>query len=252
MIEIEKSKQLNDLIFKYKSENKTIGFVPTMGALHKGHLSLISESKLKCDITVVSIFVNPTQFNDKSDLDKYPRTLENDLSLLNKLDCDIVFVPSTKEMYPKEDSREFDFGFLETVMEGANRPGHFNGVAQIVSKLFDIVMPDYAFFGKKDFQQVAVINSLVKINKYAIKIIACPIKREESGLAMSSRNERLNKTDRNKAAFINKTINKSVELSKNLSVSQVNEFVANEFDKTAKKLKYIKESMSLIKIKKLN
>jgi len=229
MIQIEKSQEIKSLISEYKSEGKIIGFVPTMGALHDGHLSLIAESKKQCDVTVVSIFVNPTQFNDKSDLEKYPRTLEADLSLLQDLKCDIVFTPDVDEMYPEEDSRTFDFGFLETVMEGANRPGHFNGVAQIVSKLFDIVQPNKAFFGKKDFQQVAIINSLVKNYNYSIDIVACPIKRELSGLAMSSRNELLSADDRREAAFINKLITKSVELSKSKSVSEVKAFVEAEF-----------------------
>jgi len=231
MIKIEKIKEIKSLISKLKSENKTIGFVPTMGALHEGHLSLIRESKKQCDATVVSIFVNPTQFNDKSDLEKYPRTLEADLVLLQNLECDIVFTPDVDEMYPEEDTRDFDFGFLETVMEGANRPGHFNGVAQIVSKLFDIVEPDFAFFGKKDFQQVAIINSLVENYNYNVKIIACPIKRENSGLAMSSRNERLTKSDRIEAALINKLLKTSVEKSKTNSVAEVKEFVENEFSK---------------------
>ena len=229
MIQINNSREVIDLISKLKSENETIGFVPTMGALHEGHLSLVRESMKKTDITVVSIFVNPTQFNDKSDLEKYPRTLDSDLSLLQSLNCDIVFTPEIKEMYPEEDTRVFDFGYLETVMEGANRPGHFNGVAQIVSKLFDIVMPNYAFFVKKDFQQVAIINRLVNKFNYPIKIIACPIKREQSGLAMSSRNELLNKKDRKNASFIFETLNKSTEISKTKTVSEVKEFVENEF-----------------------
>lgn len=231
MIQIKTIKEIKSLISEYKLDNKTIGFVPTMGALHEGHLSLIRESKEQCDITVVSIFVNPTQFNDKTDLEKYPRTLEADLALLKGLECDIVFTPDVDEMYPEEDTRNFDFGFLETVMEGANRPGHFNGVAQIVSKLFDIVEPDFAFFGKKDFQQVAIINSLVEKYNYNVKIIACPIKRESSGLAMSSRNERLNEKDRSEAAFINKVLRNSVEKSKTNSVVEVKEFVEKEFSK---------------------
>ena len=231
MIQIQYIQEIKKLILKYKGQQKTIGFVPTMGALHKGHLSLILEAQKKCDIVVVSIFVNPTQFNDKSDLEKYPRTLNKDLELLQEINCDIVFTPSEKEMYPEEDTRVFNFGYLETVMEGANRPGHFNGVAQIVSKLFDIVKPNCAFFGKKDFQQVAIINSLVKNYNYNIKIISCPIQREKQGLAMSSRNERLNSKSRKNASFIYKTIKKSVLLSKHNTVSEVKEFVKNEFEK---------------------
>lgn len=234
MIQLHNTQEIKSLISKLKSDSKTIGFVPTMGALHEGHLSLIRESKKQCDVTVVSIFVNPTQFNDKSDLEKYPRTLEADLRLLKEINTDIVFTPDVDEMYPEEDTRDFDFGFLETVMEGANRPGHFNGVAQIVSKLFDIVEPNFAFFGKKDFQQVAIINSLVENYNYNVKIIACPIKREKSGLAMSSRNERLTEKDRIEAAFINKLLKTAVEKSKTKSVTEVKELVENEFQKNRK------------------
>ncbi len=228
IIEVKKS------VSQLKNENKTIGFVPTMGALHQGHLSLIKESIKHCDITLVSIFVNPTQFNDKTDLEKYPRTLDADLQLLKEINTDIVFTPDVDEMYPEEDNRKFDFGFLETVMEGANRPGHFNGVAQIVSKLFDIVMPTCAFFGKKDFQQVAIIKSLVKKYNYPIRIVACPIMRENSGLAMSSRNERLSDKDRIEAAIINKVLKNSVEKSKTNTVSEVKKYVENEFLKNTK------------------
>jgi pantoate--beta-alanine ligase len=204
---IEKIENLQKEISKLKSENKTIGFVPTMGALHKGHLSLADFSKSDCDITVFSIFVNPTQFNNKSDLDKYPRTIGQDLEMLKLKGVDIVFTPNQNEMYPKEDTRKFNFGKLETLMEGKFREGHFNGVAQIVSKLFEAVDADKAYFGLKDFQQVTVIKAMVKMLEMPVEIIACPIVREESGLAMSSRNQRLNQEQKQEARILYKTLN---------------------------------------------
>lgn len=180
--------ELFSLIEGYKKEGKCVGFVPTMGALHNGHLSLVKACKNSCDIAVTSVFVNPTQFNDPEDLKRYPRTPEKDAELLKTAGCDLVFMPSVEEIYPEKDTRKFDFGYLETVMEGAKRPGHFNGVGQVVSRLFDIVQPHKAFFGMKDFQQVAIIKNMVNQLKYNIEIIPCPIVREESGLALSSRN----------------------------------------------------------------
>ncbi|MDE7373783.1 MAG: pantoate--beta-alanine ligase, partial [Odoribacter sp.] len=194
--------ELANRIAGLKKEGKVIGFVPTMGALHEGHLSLVKASKKNSDITVVSIFVNPTQFNDPEDLKRYPRTLEQDIRLLETVDCDIVFAPSVEEIYPEPDTRKFDFGYLESVMEGAKRPGHFNGVGQVVSRLFDIVSPDKAFFGMKDFQQVAIIKYMVKQLKYNIEIIPCPIVREESGLAKSSRNTLLDEEHKKTAPHI--------------------------------------------------
>jgi pantoate--beta-alanine ligase len=180
----------------------SIGFVPTMGALHAGHTSLVAVSKSETKLTVCSIFINPTQFNDKKDLERYPRTPEKDLEMLKNAGCDVVFMPSAEEMYPKTDNRTFDFGYLDKVLEGAHRPGHFNGVGQIVSRLFDIVKPDKAFFGNKDYQQVMIIKELVKTLKYDIEIVVCPTLREKDGLAMSSRNALLSEQDRKDASLI--------------------------------------------------
>ena len=188
---------------------KKIGLVPTMGALHAGHASLVKRSVSENDATVVSIFVNPTQFNDKNDLEKYPRTVEADCRLLEECGATFAFVPSVEEMYPQQDTRHFSYAPLDTVMEGAFRPGHFNGVCQIVSKLFDAVMPDRAYFGEKDFQQLAIIRRMVQEMKYDIEIVACPIVREEDGLALSSRNRRLSEVERENALNISHTLFKS-------------------------------------------
>lgn len=194
--------QLQLCLHQKKAAGLTIGFVPTMGALHTGHISLIEESKKQCDVTVCSIFVNPTQFNDKKDLERYPKTPESDLEMLKTAGCDVVFMPETEEMYPKKDERVFNFGMLDKVLEGAHRPGHFNGVAQVVSRFFDIVNPDKAFFGNKDYQQVMIIKSLVKQLKYDLEIIVCPTLREPDGLAMSSRNTLLSEEERKAASLI--------------------------------------------------
>jgi len=194
-----------------KNENKTIGFVPTMGALHNGHLSLIKESKKQNDITVVSIFVNPIQFNNEQDFIKYPKNFEKDLNLLQNVNCDVVFLPTEKEIYPEPDNRVFDLGYLENIMEGKFRPGHFQGIAKVVDRLFNIVKPNNSYFGQKDFQQLAVIKRLVEITNLKINIIACPIIREENGLAMSSRNTRLTQNQFSKASIIFSTISKLKE-----------------------------------------
>ncbi|MDR2383484.1 MAG: pantoate--beta-alanine ligase [Prevotellaceae bacterium] len=186
--------------------NKTVGFVPTMGALHRGHLSLIALCKSMCDLTVASIFVNPTQFNDVADYQRYPRTLEKDAAILEKAGCDIVFTPDENEIYPEKDNRIFDFGDLDKVMEGKFRPGHFNGVAQVVSRLFDIVNPDKSFFGQKDFQQVSIIKNMVKQLNLTTEIVVCPIVRELDGLAMSSRNVLLSERQRKEAAKISQAL----------------------------------------------
>ena len=192
-------------------KNNSIGFVPTMGALHKGHLSLIKQAKLENNIVVVSIFVNPTQFDNKADLDKYPSTLENDLKLLKKVHCDLVFVPSVKEIYSEYiQSESFNFGGIENEMEGKFRDGHFNGVGTIVKRLFTIVKPNNAYFGEKDFQQLQIIKKLVEIEKLPIEIIGCKIFRENDGLAMSSRNTRLEPAYRDVAPFIFKTLKKII------------------------------------------
>ena len=209
-----------------------IAFVPTMGALHEGHISLVEKAVEECPITVVSIFVNPTQFNDKNDLKNYPRTLDKDLDLLGKVfrEQDIVFTPSVEEMYPEEDKRIFNFGNLDNVMEALHRPGHFNGVGQIVSRLFDIVKPDIAIFGLKDFQQLAVIKELVKQTNDKVKIIGSPIIREADGLAMSSRNMLLEPEIRKNSSIIYKTIVKAASMLKNGEISDAALYVKNEIN----------------------
>ncbi len=216
---------LQSILDVYRKDNKSIGFVPTMGALHEGHISLVKQCVAENDICVVSIFVNPTQFNDKNDLLKYPRTPETDAKLLEEAGCNIIFMPEAKEMYPEEDNRIFDFGLLDKVMEGEHRPGHFNGVAQIVSKLFDAVQPDKAYFGEKDFQQLAIIRAMVNQLKLQVEIISCPIIREKSGLAMSSRNERLNDFQREKASEISETLFKSYNFVPEKSVCELIQWV---------------------------
>ena len=217
--------ELNNAMKELSQQNAKIGFVPTMGALHPGHISLVKKSDSENDFTVVSIFVNPTQFNDKNDLTNYPRTLEKDLNLLSDNGCDLVFTPSEKEMYPETDERNFSFGSIEEVMEGKHRPGHFNGVAQIVSKLFAIVPAQKAYFGEKDFQQVAIIKNLVEKLKLSIQIISCPIFREEDGLAMSSRNMLLTDVQRKNAPVIYKTLVESLEKTEAYSVQELKRWV---------------------------
>jgi pantoate--beta-alanine ligase len=218
-------------LFSLQNEGKTIGLVPTMGALHKGHASLVEIANAENDIVVVTIFVNPTQFNDPSDLDHYPRTLDQDLELLRQLEADLVFVPSVKEMYPEEDTHIFDLGSLDKVMEGKHREGHFNGVAQIVSKLFLLIRPHRAYFGQKDFQQLVIIRRLVEILELNLNIVPCPIIREKDGLAMSSRNSRLSKEERKLAPKIYETLVQAKEKMEDLTPSQLKEWVALQFKK---------------------
>lgn len=206
-------------------EGLKVGLVPTMGALHNGHASLVKRSVKENDITVVSVFVNPTQFNDKNDLKNYPRTLDADCKLLESIGADIVFAPSVEEMYPVEDTRVFDFSPLDKVMEGKYRPGHFNGVAQIVSKLFEIVKPTRAYFGEKDFQQLAIIRELVRQERYNVEIKACPIVREADGLALSSRNTLLSDEERQHALCISKTLFASRDYAETHSVAETLKFV---------------------------
>ena len=187
----EKIVDLQNELFEVRKEGKKIGLVPTMGALHQGHASLVKRSVKENDVTVVSVFLNPTQFNDKADLERYPRNLDADCKLLEECHADYVFAPSVKEMYPTPDNRQFNFPPVTTVMEGAKRPGHFNGVCQVVSRLFYIVRPDRAYFGEKDWQQIAVVKRLVKYINMNVEIVECPIVREADGLAMSSRNSLL-------------------------------------------------------------
>jgi pantoate--beta-alanine ligase len=213
-------------------ELRNPGFVPTMGALHEGHLSLVGKAVDSCRLVAVSIFVNPTQFNDPDDLLKYPRTLENDLQMLSGLlrENDFVFAPSVEEIYPEPDTRRFDFGDLEKVMEGVHRPGHFNGVAQVVSRLFDIIRPSCAFFGQKDFQQLAVIKELARREYPKIEIIGCPIVRENDGLAMSSRNRRLPEQHRERAGEIYRTLIAAAAMAADYEIHEIKEFVADRIN----------------------
>ena len=205
----EQKTALHQYIEKAKSEAKCIGFVPTMGALHAGHIALIYKALTQCDLVISSIFVNPIQFNNPDDLKKYPRTFESDKKMLEEAGCHAIFYPSVEEMYPdtEEKVEQFDFGMLELVMEGASRPGHFNGVAVVVKRLFQIVEPDIAFFGKKDFQQLAIVKALVKQMRSPIQIVGLDTVREKDGLAMSSRNRRLSIQEREKAVELSKTLN---------------------------------------------
>lgn len=220
--------QLRAYLSLKESEGKTIGFVPTMGALHPGHVSLIDISKKHCDITICSIFVNPTQFNDKKDLERYPRMPEKDAKLLERADCDILFIPSVEEIYPENVKEGFDFGHLNTTLEGEYRPGHFNGVAQVVKRFFQIIEPDKAFFGSKDYQQVMIIKALVKLMKAPIEIVPCPILREPDGLAMSSRNALLNAGERAAASLIPKIMTEARELVKAGGIEAARRFVQEQ------------------------
>ena len=220
-------KELKCYLADEKRNNKRIGLVPTMGALHNGHLSLVKRCAEENDVCVVSVFVNPTQFNDKNDLVTYPRTLDKDCALLEPAGCDYVFAPSEQEMYPEPDTRTFDFGTVSAVMEGARRPGHFNGVAQVVSRLFYIVEPENAYFGEKDFQQIAVIRAMVKQLDIPVKINDCPIVREADGLALSSRNVRLTPEQRQKAPLIARTLKESTTFVPEKSVQDVIDYVVN-------------------------
>jgi pantoate--beta-alanine ligase len=211
-----------------REQGHSVGLVPTMGALHAGHASLVERSVKENDVTVVSIFLNPTQFNDKKDLERYPRTLEADCELLDKCGAQVVFAPSVDEVYPEPDTRVFSYPPTDSVMEGAFRPGHFNGVCQIVSKLFDYVEPDRAYFGEKDYQQICVIRRMVEDLKMDINIVACPVIREESGLARSSRNTLLSDDERQLAAHIYRVLSESRK--KQMSVAETHDFVVSEID----------------------
>ena len=218
-----------------REENASpVGFVPTMGALHEGHLSLVENAISKCPVIVVSIFVNPAQFNDINDLKNYPRTIESDIKMLGSIlrTADIVFVPGVKEIYPDVDTRKFQFGNLDNVMEALHRPGHFNGVAQVVSRLFNIVNPDIAFFGLKDFQQLAVIKDLVKQINSKVKIIPCPIVREKDGLAMSSRNRLLDPEIRKNVPVIYKTLSVASGMISECDIPEIRKFVKKSINDT--------------------
>jgi pantoate--beta-alanine ligase len=213
-----------------RAKGHTVGFVPTMGALHKGHMDLMRIAREQNDVVVVSIFVNPTQFNNPNDLRNYPRTLEQDLSKCEHVKVDIVFTPSIEEVYPETDTRKFDFGILDQVMEGKHRPGHFNGVAQVVSRLFDAVEPDRAYFGQKDYQQLAIIRKLVQILSLDIEIVACPTVREDDGLAMSSRNMLLTPEQRNSAPLISETLFAAQNKKSQMNVNQMKSWVIDQIN----------------------
>lgn len=208
----------------------SIGLVPTMGALHAGHRSLIERARRENNTVVVSVFVNPTQFNNPTDLATYPRTEEADAAMLREAAVDYAFIPSVEEIYPEPDTRVFDLGPVAEVMEGAMRPGHFNGVAQIVSKLFDFTRPTRAYFGEKDFQQIAVIRRMVELEGFDLEIVDCPIKREEDGLAMSSRNVRLTPEQRAIAPAIHKTLESSLDWARDHSVEETKRYVTEEIN----------------------
>lgn len=211
-------------------EQKGIGFVPTMGALHAGHRSLVERARRENATVVVSVFVNPTQFNDKTDLRNYPRTPEADARLLEDAGADYVLMPSVEEIYPRTDTRQFDFGLVDKVMEGATRPGHFNGVAQVVSRLFDIVRPARAYFGQKDFQQIAVVKAMVRQLNLPVEIVECAIVRDKDGLALSSRNTLLDAEHRAAAPHIYATLKQAVEKSHALTPAQLKEWVTSRIE----------------------
>lgn len=222
--------ELQNELFEVRKKGQSVGLVPTMGALHDGHVSLVKRSIAENDVTIVSVFLNPTQFNDKKDLERYPQNLDADCELLEKCGADYVFAPTVEEMYPVPDKRRFDFPPVTSVMEGAHRPGHFNGVCQVVSRLFYITKPDAAYFGEKDWQQIAVIKQLVKSLGLKIKIVECELIREESGLAMSSRNALLTAEERDVASNIYRVLKESVSYATSHSVQETHDFVVNSIN----------------------
>ena len=229
MEKFETVSHIRDFLQPIKRSGKKIGFVPTMGALHEGHISLIKEARNDTDVVVCSIFVNPKQFNNPEDLEKYPRDIARDIHLLEIADCDVVFIPSEQEIYPDDKSENFDFGLLENVMEGIFRPGHFNGVATVVKRLFEIVDPDNAYFGLKDYQQLLIVYKMTKDLKLPVEIIPCPIVREKNGLAMSSRNERLSAEEREQATLLYETLKMVKIRSGYASVGEISSFVEQQF-----------------------
>ena len=225
MLTVNTVKELKSAVKSAREAGKSIGLVPTMGALHEGHKSLVDRCRKENDVVVVSVFVNPTQFNNKEDLRTYPRTEEADKALLEAAGCDVVFMPSVEEVYPEPDTRVFNLGPVAEVMEGPMRPGHFNGVAQIVSKLFMMVEPDRAYFGEKDFQQIAVIREMVRQEGFKLEIVPCPIVREADGLAKSSRNVRLTPENRAVAPNIYRLLSESLDFAKSHTVDDTIKFV---------------------------
>ena len=231
MIVFKRIVDLQNELFTQRKAGRTIGLVPTMGALHAGHASLVEKSVSDNDVTVVSVFLNPTQFNDKSDLDRYPRTLEADCKLLEKVGADYVFAPSVEEMYPTKDTRQFEFPPVSTVMEGAKRPGHFNGVCQVVSRLFYITKPTRAYLGEKDWQQIAVVKAMVRQLELGVQIVECPIVRDDDGLARSSRNSLLAPDERAIAPAIYKALKSSVTYAKKHTLKQTHDKVVADINK---------------------
>lgn len=228
---IHKIAELQNALFEYRKQGLEIGLVPTMGALHEGHASLVRQSVRENRITVVSVFVNPTQFNDKNDLKNYPRTLEADCKLLESCGADYVFAPSVEEMYPTPDNRQFEYPPVSTVMEGKHRPGHFNGVCQVVSRLFYIVRPTRSYFGEKDWQQIAVIKAMVKHLQIDVEIVECPIVRDDDGLARSSRNTLLTASERAIAPNIYKALSASIDYAKNHTLKETHDYVTDTINK---------------------
>ena len=230
MIVFHKIVDLQNELFKARKQGKKIGLVPTMGALHEGHASLVKRSVEENEVTVVSVFVNPTQFNDKNDLKSYPRDLEADCRLLESCRADYVFAPEVEEMYPVPDTRAFEFPPVSTVMEGAHRPGHFNGVCQVVSRLFYIVRPHRAYFGEKDWQQIAVVKAMVNYLGLAVAIVECPIVRDTDGLARSSRNALLTPGERAIAPRIYEALSQSVTYAKSHTVAETHDWVVSRIN----------------------
>lgn len=227
---IRNTAALRALVDEARANGRSVGLVPTMGALHDGHISLVNRARRENDLVVVSVFVNPTQFNNAEDLATYPRTEEADCEKLEAAGVDVAFIPTVEDIYPEPDTRVFDLGPVAEVMEGAMRPGHFNGVAQIVSKLFAAVRPTRAYFGEKDFQQIAVIRRMVELEGFNLEIVDCPICRHDDGLAMSSRNTRLTPEQRAVAPVIHRTLAESVPFAKDHTVSETKKFVTDKIN----------------------
>lgn len=239
MITLATIRETREHIDVLKKKGASVGFVPTMGALHEGHLQLVRRAVKENDVVVASIFVNPIQFNNPEDLAKYPRTLDDDRRMLKEAGCHVLFAPPVEEMYPGPVTEKYDFGPLERVMEGAYRPGHFNGVAVVVKKFFDIVGPDRAYFGEKDYQQLKIIQALVQLRSLPVEIVPCPTVREADGLAMSSRNRRLSPEERRIAPEIFQTMTEAGQRIKSDSVAQVRDFVRERLERHGFVIDYI-------------
>jgi pantoate--beta-alanine ligase len=234
MLKYKKIEEVKEQLDKIRKEGKSIGFVPTMGALHEGHLALVREAKEDNDYVVVSIFVNPTQFNNKVDLEKYPRAIEEDIRLLENENCDLLFHPEVEEMYPDGEPKpeEYNVDGLDKVLEGEHRPGHFNGVITVVKRLFEIVHPSRAYFGMKDYQQLLIINTFVKNYQIPVEIIPVPIEREEDGLAMSSRNRRLSPAERKEATILYEVLKKAKLRSGFQTIEELKKATTKRFSKS--------------------